>query len=49
MKLNENKLLVSVNNYTQGMHMIFSGINVNGRDMRNSTLTFQKKKKRIGI
>ena len=28
MKLNENKVLVSISNYIQGMDMIFNGINV---------------------
>ena len=33
MKLNENKLLISINNYIQGMLIIFNGINVSGRQI----------------
>ena len=33
MKINQNKFLVSINNYVQGMHMIFNGANVNGRQI----------------
>ena len=39
MKLQENKLLAPIND----LHMIFNGINVNGRQMRNRTLMFQNK------
>ena len=27
----KKKLLVSINNYMKGMHMIFNGVNINGR------------------
>ena len=44
MKINENKLPVSINNYIQGMHMVFSDIKCQWKtDMRNRTLAFQKK------
>ena len=33
MKPYENKLQVSINNYIQGMYMIFNSINVNGRQI----------------
>ena len=39
--MKKNKL-VSINNYIQGMHMIFSDLNLK-RDTRNNTTKFQKK------
>ena len=38
MKLNQNKLLVSIKNYIQGMHVIFSGISVNGHVQKKVAL-----------
>ena len=43
MKINETKLLVSSNNYIQGVHMIFNGIKVNERQHDTlNIVTFQK-------
>ena len=44
MKLNENKLLVSIKNYIQGIHKIFSGINANGREIWEIEHWHSKKK-----
>ena len=31
--MKKKKLLVSIYNYMKGMHMIFNGININGRQI----------------
>ena len=43
--MKKNKLLVSINNYIQEMHMILKYINVDAKDRGNKTLWYSKKRK----
>ena len=48
--MKENKLLASINNYIQGMHMVFNNIDISGKEIWEvEHCDIQKKKNELGF